>query len=360
VLTTNHFRIASDELSGVFQTKAVVFTEPGKSLRVEDVELPVVTDNDVLVRVKAAGICRSDLHTIHGHIRPGKTPIILGHEGAGVIARKGKLVTDFSEDDPVVVDYVLSCGNCEYCNVGKHNLCDRINFYGFRLDGTWAEYMAVPATNVFRLPKNVPFDQGALAGCAVVTGYHAMKVSEMTAGNSVAVIGLGGVGSQLLQWCKLFGATDIIGIDVDDYKLKLARELGATATVNARQQNFVETVSELTDGRGVDIGFEAIGSKDANEKLLSIIKKSGKAVIVGMCFDKISVTPVDLMYKEMQIRSPTEHTKSEMREVLRFLGRGAFDVSKTITKRIPIDKANEGIEMLEKETEKQVRIILEP
>lgn len=337
-----------------------MFTDPKKSLRVEDVDLPRLTDHDVLVRVKAAGICRSDLHTIHGHIKPGKTPIILGHEGAGVIAGKGKLVTNLSEDDPVVVDYVLSCGNCEYCYVGKHNLCDRINFYGFRLDGTWAEYMVVPATNVFRLPKNVPFDQGALAGCAVVTGYHAMKVSEMTAGNSVAVIGLGGVGSQLLQWARLFGATDIIGIDIDDYKLKLARDLGATATVNAKQQNLVEAVSELTHGRGVDIGFEAIGSKETNEKLLSIVGKCGKAVIVGMCFDKISVTPMGLMSKEIQIRSPTEHTKSELQEVLRFLGTGAFDVSRTITHRIPIDKANEGIEMLEKETEKQVRIILEP
>lgn len=359
-MTTNQFSIAGDELSRVFKTKAVVFTEPRKPLTLEDIDLPALTDNDVLVRLKAAGICRSDLHTIHGHIQPGKTPIILGHEGAGVIAGKGKLVTNLSEDDRVVVDYVLSCGNCEYCYVGKHNLCDRIDFYGFRLDGTWAEYMVLPATNVFALPDNVPFDQGALAGCAVVTGYHAMKVSEITAGNSVAVIGLGGVGSQLLQWCKLFGATEIIGIDIDDYKLKLARELGATATVNAKEEDIVDAVSKLTDGKGVDIGFEAIGLRDTNERMLSIVKKAGKGVIVGMCFDKISVTPVNLMAKEIQIRTPTEHTKSEMQQVLNILAKRKFDVSKTITHRLPIDKANEGIEMLEKKTEKEVRIIIEP
>jgi len=340
--------------------KAVIFAEPKKPLRIEDIQTPAVTDSDVLVKLKAAGICRSDLHTIHGHIQAGRTPIILGHEGAGVVARVGDRVTSFSEGDRVVVDYVLSCGNCEYCNVGKHNLCDRISFYGFRLDGTWAEYMVVPATNLFHLPKNVPFDQGALAGCAVVTGYHAMKISEMMAGNSVAIIGLGGVGTQLLQWCKVFGAAEIIGIDIDDYKLELARELGATATVNSREENLIDAIMGLTDGKGVDIGFEAIGSKETNEQLISIVGKCGKAVIVGMCFDKMAVTPVNLMSKEIQIRSPTEHTKSELREVLRFLGRGAFDVSKTITERIPLDKVNEGIETLEKQTEKQVRIVLEP
>jgi len=340
--------------------KAAIFAEPKKPLRVEDIEVPVMTDYDVLIRVKAAGICRSDLHTIHGDIRVGKTPIILGHEGAGVVARVGGRVTTFSKGDHVVVDYVLSCGSCEYCNVGKHNLCDRINFYGFRLDGTWAEYMVVPVTNLFHLPQNVPFDQGALAGCAVVTGYHAMKISEMTAGNSVAIIGLGGVGTQLLQWCKVFGATEIVGIDIDDYKLELARELGATATVNAEKENLTDAVMRLTDGKGVNIGFEAIGSKETNEQLVSIVGKCGKAVIVGMCFDKMAVTPMDLMSREIQIRSPTEHTKSEMQDVLRFLGRGAFDVSKTITNRIPLDRVNEGIETLEKQTEKQVRIVLEP
>lgn len=341
--------------------KAVVFTEPKKPPRIEEVQTPEITDTEVLVRMKAAGICHSDLHTINGSCPVAKTPLILGHEGSGVVAKKGKRVTHLSEGDRVVVDYVLSCGNCEYCNIGRHNLCNQAKYYGWTFDGTWAEYMVVQAGNVFRLPDNVSFDSGALAGCAVVTGYHSMKISEITAGDSVAIIGLGGVGIQLLQWCKIFGAVDIIGIDVDDYKLQLAHELGATATVNARQQNFVDAVKKLTNDKGVDIGFEAIGLGGTTEKMITIVKKGGKAVIVGMCFDKISITPVDdLMAKEIEIRSPIDHTKSEMQEVLDFLGRGKFDLSKSVTYRLPIERANQGIEMLEKKTEKQVRIIIEP
>lgn len=341
--------------------KAVVFTEPKTPPRIEEVQTPEITDTEVLVRMKAAGICHSDLHTINGSCPVAKTPLILGHEGSGVVVKKGKRVTHLSEDDRVVVDYVLSCGNCEYCNIGRHNLCDQAKYYGWTFDGTWAEYMVVQAGNVFHLPDNVPFDYGALAGCAVVTGYHSMKISEIKAGDSVAIIGLGGVGTQLLQWCKIFGAANIIGIDVDDYKLHLARELGATATVNATQYNLVDAVMKLTDDKGVDIGFEAIGLVDTTEKMISIVKKAGKAVIVGMCFDKISITPAyDLMAKEVEIRSPIDHTKSEMQEVLNFLGRGKFDMSKSITYRLPIEKVNQGIEMLEKKTEKQVRIIIEP
>jgi propanol-preferring alcohol dehydrogenase len=341
--------------------KAVVYAEPGKLLKIDDVPIPEIAATDVLVRIKAAGICHSDLHTINGLYPVGKTPIVLGHEGSGVVVRTGTRVTQLSRDDRVVVDYVNSCGHCEYCRAGTHNLCDSSDYYGWTSDGTWAEYMVVQASSVFRLPDNVPFDFGALTGCAVVTGYHAVKISEIKAGNSVAIIGLGGVGTQVLQWCKLFGATDIIGVDIDDYKLQIGRELGATATVNARQQNLVDAVKKLTDGKGVDIGFEAVGARNTVESLISIIKKAGKAVIVGMCFDKISLSPVDdLMAREIQIRSPTDHTKSEMQEVLEYLERGRFDLSKSITHRLPIEKAIQGVEMLEKKTERQVRIIIEP
>ena len=341
--------------------KAVAFRDKKKPPQVEEISVPEVGDNDVLVRVKAAGICHSDLHTINGLYPVARVPMILGHEGAGVIEKKGKRVSNLSEGDRVAVDYVVSCGNCEYCKAGRHNLCNGANYYGWNFNGTWAEYMLVQKENAFRLPDSVPFDYGALAGCAVVTGYHAMKISGIKEGNSVAIIGLGGVGTQLLQWCKILGAKEIIGIDIDDYKLRLAKEMGATGAVNARQEALVDAVGKLTGGKGVDIAFEAIGLKETIENMIPIVKKGGKAIIVGMCFDKISLIPVyDLMAKEILIQNPTDHTKSELQEVLDFLGKGKFDLSKTITDRLPIEKANQGIEMLERKTEKQVRIMIEP
>jgi len=340
--------------------KAVVFREATRPVQVEDMPTPSVGDSEVLVRIKAAGICHSDLHTIHGLYPVAKVPMVLGHEGAGIIEKSGKRVTSVSEGDRVAVDYVLSCGNCEYCNVGRNNLCNDAKYYGWNFDGTWAEYMLVQASNAFRLPKNVSFAEGALAGCAVVTGYHTMKISGIKAGDSVAVIGLGGVGTQLLQWCKIFGATGIIGVDIDDDKLQLASKLGASATVNARHEDVESAVKKLTDGKGVDVAFEAIGRRETVEKMISTVKKGGKAVIVGMCFEKISVTPVyDLMAKEIEIRNPTDHTKSEVEEVLALLGKEKFDLARSISQRVPIEKATQGIETLEK-TGKQVRIIIEP
>jgi len=340
--------------------KAVVFREARRPVQVEDMPTPSVGDTDVLVRIKAAGICHSDLHTLHGLYPVAKVPMVLGHEGAGIVEKIGKRVTNVSEGDRVTVDYVLSCGNCEYCNADRNNLCNDAKYYGWNFDGTWAEYMLVQASNVFRLPKNVSFAEGALAGCAVVTGYHTMKISGIKAGDSVAIIGLGGVGTQLLQWCKIYGATRIIGVDIDDDKLQLASKLGATATVNARHEDPESAVKKLTDGKGVDVAFEAIGRRETVEKMILTVKKGGKAVIVGMCFDKISVTPVyDLMAKEIEIRNPTDHTKSEVEEVLGFLGKEKYDLSRSITQRIPIEKATQGLQALEK-TGKQVRIVIEP
>jgi D-arabinose 1-dehydrogenase-like Zn-dependent alcohol dehydrogenase len=292
--------------------KAVAFRDAKNPPQVEEFSIPEVGETDVLVRVKAAGICHSDLHTINGLYPVAKVPMILGHEGAGVVEKKGKRVSNVSEGDRVAVDYVVSCGSCEYCRAGRHNLCNDAKYYGWNFDGTWAEYMLVRRDNVFRLPDEVSFEYGALAGCAVVTGYHVMKMSGMKEGNSVAIIGLGGVGTQLLQWSKIFGASEIIGIDLDDYKLRLASKLGATGTVNARQEGLIEGVKKLTGGKGVDIAFEAIGLRDTIEKMIPIVKKAGKAIIVGMCYSTIG-NYFRALYK---LRHVGSHIKGHLADIL--------------------------------------------
>ncbi|MGA2665833.1 MAG: alcohol dehydrogenase catalytic domain-containing protein, partial [Nitrososphaerales archaeon] len=238
-------------------------------LRLEGVQVPAVGDDDVLVEVRAASICHSDLHTIAGRQVPAMVPITLGHEASGVVASKGKDVTNVEVGDRVGVDYVQSCGRCRYCLSGRDNLCDNFSVMAFNAEGSWKEKVVVPGRHVHRLPENVGFPEGAMLNCAVMTAYHAVKLAGLAPGASVLVYGLGGVGMSLLKWARVAGAADIIAVDLEEGKLSAARREGATATVNPREGDPVARIRSLTGGRGVDVGFEVIGKTESERNVVS-------------------------------------------------------------------------------------------
>lgn len=342
------------------QITAARFYEAKKPLKVEKVDAPTMGDDHVTVQVRAATICHSDLHTIAGRQVPERTPITLGHEASGVVESKGKNVTSVDVGDRVGIDYVQSCGRCRYCLQGKDNLCDNFTVMSFNTDGSWREKVVVPSRHVHRLPSNIGFPEGAMLNCAVMTAYHAVKYADQRPGASVLVYGLGGVGLSLLKWVKIAGATDIIAVDLEEEKLKIARREGATATFNPRDGNPTDQIRKATGG-GVDIGYEVIGKLESERNTISAVRKGGQAVLVGMSWDPIPIHVVnDLQVPEVKVMSPQDHLKSEIPEVLRHIETGRFTFADAVTHRFKLENVNEAVNVLQNRIGNPGRVVLEP
>ncbi len=342
------------------QVLAARFYAAKQPLRLENIQIPVPGDDEVEVDVKAASICHSDLHTIAGRQVPETIPITLGHEASGIVAVKGKNVTNVEVGDRVGIDYVQSCGRCKYCLRGKDNLCDNFAVMSFNRDGSWKRKVIVPGRHVHKLPSNVGFPEGAMLNCAVMTAYHAVKYAQQQPGASVLVYGLGGVGLSLLKWVKIAGATDIIAVDLEDEKLKIARREGATATINPKSGNPVDEIRKLTGG-GVDIGYEVIGKMESERNTVSSVRKGGQAVLVGMSWDPLPIHVVnDLQVPEVKVMSPQDHLKSEIPEVLRLIETGRFVFGDAVTHKFPLESVNEAVAVLQNRTGNPGRVVLEP
>jgi len=332
-----------------------------KKLSVDEVSIPSVGPTDVLVKLKAIGVCHSDLHIVNGMLVPPILyPLTLGHEGSGIVEKIGERVTNVKVGDPVALYYMSVCGRCYYCMTGKENICDELRDLGFAMDGTYAEYVVLPAASTLRLPEGIPFDRAALAGCAVVTPFHAMNVGEVKPGDSVAVYGAGGVGIHGVQLAKLFGASQIICVDINQKKLEAAKQVGATDLVNAKQEDPVEAIKSLTDGRGVDIAFEFIGLRVTQEQLVRSVKKGGVAVMVGISGIKFEIDANDFLFKGAQLRATQNHTRDHLRRVLNLISTGRINMAGSISQTYPLSEANKALETLDKQTDNPIRIVLQP
>ena len=179
---------------------AARFYEPNKPLKLEEISVPSIGDEDVLVKIRASGICGSEIHVWKGRDMSGIVPRTLGHEGAGIVEKVGKNVTNISPGTRVLMDYDITCGMCRYCRSGRENLCTNLQYIGYQKDGTYQEYMAIPARNAIPLPNNVSFEEGAIISCGVVTAFHAIRQADIKIGDHVAIIGLGGVGLHGIQF----------------------------------------------------------------------------------------------------------------------------------------------------------------
>ena len=261
-------------------TAAVLNAAPG-GLQIEQLPVPEPRANEVLVKVHACGVCHTDLHVMKAEVA-FPTPAVMGHEISGTVVALGPGVKGPAVGTRVVSAFVMPCGFCPACGAGRDDLCD--NFFGMnRLKGTlfdgttrlrradgspvamysmagMAEYSVVPATDVFPLPEGLPLEESAVLGCAVFTGYGAVRhAAELRGGERIAVVATGGVGLTIVQIAKAFGASQIIAVDVRDDKLEAARKLGATDVVNSAKLDAVKTIREMTGGVGVDVAFEVLG-----------------------------------------------------------------------------------------------------
>ncbi|MDE0352418.1 MAG: Zn-dependent alcohol dehydrogenase [bacterium] len=286
------------------RTRAAVLHEFNTPLVVEEVELQAPKANEVSVEMVSSGVCHSDLHIVQGHI-PVNLPIICGHEGAGIVTAVGPGPSTVQVGDRVVLSWVSPCGNCNYCATGNPALCMTAigpSYEGQLYDGTsrftapdgttishhlmlstFSREVTVPASAAIRVPDDVPLEPLAVIGCAVSTGVGAVvNTGDVQLGDSVAVIGCGGVGLNAIQGARLRGAGKIIGVDISEEKLEAARRFGATHTVNASEVEASETLIAMTGGLGVDLAVEAIGHPETVATAVRSLRRGGTAVQVGI------------------------------------------------------------------------------
>ena len=277
--------------------KAAVFEEAHKPLTIEDVDIIDPRDGEVLVRTSCSGVCHSDLHFVDGSWQLPMS-CVLGHEAAGVVEAVGAGVTYVEPGDRVIMSFRPFCGNCYYCLGGRPNLCNdpdidaaattRLQWKGkpilqFASVGSFAELMVTSENGVVKIPEEMPMAEAALIGCGVMTGVGAaLYTAQVPGGADVAIIGCGGVGLNIIQGCRIAGAAKIIAIDIVDTKLEMAKQFGATHTINSRDENLDDAIAALTGGRGVEYSFEAIGVPAAATQAFNIIRAGGTCVVVGM------------------------------------------------------------------------------
>jgi threonine dehydrogenase-like Zn-dependent dehydrogenase len=278
-------------------------------LRIIDKDVPEIGDVEVLIRVGACGVCGTDMHFFKGEWKV-KTPIVLGHEFSGVVAKVGSKVRGIDVGDHVVAEPNILCGKCKYCRMSERNFfCENIQTIGVTVDGAFAEYVKAPEQNVYRIPGEMPLEEAALIEplACIIRGVDNVGIPV---GSSVAIVGTGPIGLLMIQVVKHYGASKIFAIDIIEDRLRLARELGATLTINSAQQDPEETIREATDNIGVDVSIECVGSSSAIEVAFRLVRRGGRLLIFGVApeHDVWHVKPFELYDKEVSIfasyRSP--------------------------------------------------------
>jgi S-(hydroxymethyl)glutathione dehydrogenase/alcohol dehydrogenase len=354
-------------------TKAAILYEVNKPLEVADVQVQPPKAGEVMVRISSAGVCHSDLHVMKGDL-PANLPVVIGHEGSGVVEAVGEGVTSVKKGDHVILVWRAPCGQCFYCLRKKPILCDegtKIRFTGRLGDGTsrfsrngqevkhfagvssFAEVTVLPQQSVVKIRRDVPLDKAALVGCAVMTGVGAViNTARVEPGSSVLVFGAGGVGLNVIQGAQLAGAEKVIAVDLLDNKLAYAKQFGATHTINGKGIDVVAAVKELTDGIGVDYAFDAIGNVKILEQGLEAVRKAGTLVCVGMPNHQaqFAFTVFPFILAEKRIISSIYGGADpwvDFPKVLNLYVAGKIKLDELITREYPLDQVNEAFRALE-------------
>lgn len=294
------------------------------------------SSHEILVRIEAAGICHSDAHYRAG--RKGiELPLTPGHEIAGVVERVGEGVSDVAAGDRVAVHYLLSCGGCEGCARGEQ-FCAAGKMIGKEVAGGYAEKIVIPSRNAIAIPDNVSFEQAAVMMCSTATAYHALRLSSLRPGESVAILGFGGLGISALQLARAMGATRIAAIDIVPEKLDLARRLGAV--VDAEVKDF-------------DVVLDFAGHPETTSRALRTLAPGGRLMIVAINLTRLDFDPfADVLARERRIIGCSDHTRDELVELMALASAGKIDLSQAITRSVPLDAAsiNEVFDDLERGT----------
>ncbi len=329
--------------------KAVRMIQVGQPLQLQEIPVPAVGDSDILVRVRAAGICHSDVHYRAGKSPVRPLPMTLGHEVAGVVEQVGRDVTRVKAGDRVCLHYNITCGECYYCSTGNEQFCGKGLMLGHYANGGYAEYIAVPARNAVALPDEIRFEEGATLMCASATAFHALRKSRLKAGETAAVFGAGGLGMSAIQLARACGALDVFAVDINEEKLQLATYYGAIP-VNARQVAPVAEIRRLTNGKGVDVALELIGLPQTMRQTVQCLGVMGRAVIAGIGDRPLEIdTYRELLGNEVEIIGSNDHLFQELPVLIELARRKVLDTSRIVTRVVPLeaDAINRTLDALE-------------
>ncbi len=341
--------------------KAVRLVQPGQPLEIRETEPPEIGKDDVLVRVKAAGICHTDVHYRAGWLRTGALPVTPGHEVSGVITETGNAVTRLEPGDPVCLHYMTSCGHCADCERGNDQFCASGSMIGKDIDGGYAEYIRVPERNALPLPPEIPFEQGAIMMCSTATSYHAIRRGRLKSGESVAVWGIGGLGFSAVQLAKSFGAEPVFAIDLNEKKLATAINIGATP-IHAAATDPAEEVLKQNAGRGVDVALDFVGLPVTLKGAIASLAVGGRVVVSGLGDKPFEINPYrELLNRETEIIGVSDHLAEEIPPLIEMIRKGEIRLSPAISRTIPLDpdEINAALDELEDGSD-AIRIVITP
>ena len=357
------------------KTKAAVAWKAGAPLTIEEVELEGPRAGEVLVEIKATGICHTDHYTLSGADPEGLFPAILGHEGAGVVVDVGPGVTSLRRDDHVIPLYTPECRQCKFCLSRKTNLCQAIRATqgkGLMPDGssrfslggqplfhymgtsTFSNYIVVPEIALAKIRPDAPFDKVCYIGCGVTTGVGAVRfTAKVEAGANVVVFGLGGIGLNVIQAAKMVGADKIIGVDINPAREAMARQFGMTHFINPREvENVVDAIVQMTDG-GADYSFECVGNTTLMRQALECCHKGwGKSIVIGVAAagQEISTRPFQLVTGRHWLGSAFggARGRTDVPKIVDWYMEGKLKIDELITHTLPLARINEGFDLMER------------
>jgi L-iditol 2-dehydrogenase len=342
--------------------KALILKEY-RRFALEDFPTPPLQPGEVLVRVRACGICGSDVHGMDGSSGRRIPPIIMGHEAAGEIVELGRNVTGWKAGDRVTLDSTVSCGNCWYCERGQMNLCENRQVLGvscneYRRHGAFAEYVAVPARILYRLPDQLTFEQAAMVE-SVSVAVHAVERTRPAQNATVAVVGAGMIGSLVIQALRVANCEQIIAIDLDGERLRMAKRLGATDAIRADSSDLLGKIRDCTEGRGVDAAFEVVGVTESLKTAIECVRKGGSVTLIGNLKPKVELPLQSVVTRELKLIGSCA-SAGEYPACLELIGSGKINVTDFITATSPLAEGPQWFERLYAGEKGLMKVLLQP
>ena len=342
--------------------KALLLKEYMK-LELADLPSPEIGPGDVLVRVRACGICGSDVHGFDGSTGRRIPPLVMGHEAAGVIEAVGRDVTGYQPGDRVTFDSTVSCGSCHFCRRGEINLCDRRQVLGvscgeYRRNGAFAEYVSVPANIVYRLPDSLSYEHAAMIE-AVSIAVHAVNLTPRALGDTAVVVGSGMIGQLTIQAAKVAGFARVFAVDIDDAKLAMARQAGADETFNSKTSNVAAEVAARTGGRGADAVLEAVGATDPIRTAIACVRKGGTVTLIGNVTPHIDLPLQQVVTRQIRLQGSCA-SSGEYPACIELLASGAIRVDPMISGRTSLDEAAGWFDRLYRHEPNLMKVIVQP
>jgi L-iditol 2-dehydrogenase len=342
--------------------KALLLSEYNK-LDITEMPTPQIADDEVLIRVRACGICGSDIHGYDGSTGRRIPPIVMGHEAAGEIDRVGAGVKDYRAGDRVTFDSTVSCGKCDYCKAGQVNLCDNRMVLGvscgeYRRHGAFAEYVAVPERILYRLPASLPYERAALIE-AVSIAVHAVSLKVPAPTDTVLVVGCGMIGLLVIQVLRAKGCTNILAVDIDAGRLALAAKLGAATTLNGKDPETPAAIKKLTDDQGAAVAFEVVGSTETLLTAIRGVRKGGTVVLIGNFKAKVDLPLQEVVTRQISLLGSCA-SSGEYPECIELLASGAVDVTPLISLQAPLEDGPGLFARLHRGGEGLMKVVLQP